>query len=98
MKPLLFFFVVFASLSANLGDSLIGRLGLKADYFSAALTSLICALLVIRRRLAVIITASILAVLASVPAVVTANTLDRDYLYGFFIAVLIAPYLADLIE
>jgi hypothetical protein len=102
MKPLILFFIVFASLSANLGDSLLGRLGLKADYLSAGLTSLLCAVLVIGRPRVVIIAASILAVLASLPETVTGNiignVIDRDYLYGLFIAVLIAPYLADFIE
>jgi len=98
MKPLLFFLVVFAAQSANLADSLTGRLGLKADYLSVGIASLVCAALIARRHTAIIALASLLMILASLPASMMANMFDRDYLYGLFIAVLVAPYVADRFE
>ena len=98
MKPLIFFFVVFASLSANLGDNLLTRLGFKGDYFTAGIMALVCAALISKRHVAVIVAASILAILASLPDFISGNSFDRDYLYGLFIAVLLAPYLSDRLE
>jgi len=98
MKPLLFFLIVFASQSANLADSLVGRLGLKADYFSVGLTSLACAALIIRRHTAIVVSASLLMIMASLPSSMTGAILDRDYLYGLFVAALVAPYVVDRFE
>ena len=99
MKPLLFFLIVFVAMSTNLADSLIGRLGLRADYFSVAIASLLCAALVVKRHTAIVVSASCLIILASLPATVVGNSLlDRDFLYGLFIAVLLAPHVADRLE
>jgi len=98
MKPLIFFFIVFASQSGNLSDNLITRLGFKGDYFTAGAMALVCAALIPKHHVAIIILASILAILASLPAAMTDNSFDRDYLYGLFIAVLLAPYLSDCLE
>lgn len=102
MKPILIFLVtfliVFAGQSANLTDSLLGRLGLDANYFSVGILSLICAALMIGRHKVIIASATLLIILASLPASMTANILDRDYFYALFIAVLIAPHVANRFE
>jgi hypothetical protein len=98
MKPLLFFLITLAAQSANLADSLTGRLGLKADYFSVAIASLFCATLIARRHTAIVALAAFLMILASLPTSVLPNMFDRDYLYGLFTAVLVAPYVADRFE
>ena len=102
MKSLLLFLVVFlivfAGQSANLADSLVGRLGINANYFSVGVLSLACAALLIGRHKAIVTAAALLMILASLPASMTGNFLDRDLLYALFIAVLAAPYVADRFE
>ena len=102
MKPFLIFLAVFliffASRSANLDDSLVGRMGFTADYLSVSILSLACAALVIRRHKVIVTTAALLMILAGLPPSMTGNILNRDLLYALFIAVLVAPYVADRFE
>lgn len=98
MKPIVFFLIVFVSLSANPADSLLVHLGLTADYFTVAITSLLCAALIFRRDKVIVILASALIILTALPVSMTGHLPDKDYIYGLFIAVLVAPYIIDLFE
>ena len=46
----------------------------------------------------IIVSAALLMILASLPPSMTGNIFDRDILYALFIAVLVAPYVADRFE
>jgi len=99
MKILLFFAVVFGSLSVNLSDSMIGRLGFDANYLLVALAALVFSGLVARRRAVVMVAAAILAIVANLPeAMVASYGVDRDYVAAALIALLATPYVIELFE
>jgi hypothetical protein len=99
MKILLFFVIVFVSLSVNLSDSIIGRMGFDANYLLVALAALVFSGMVARRRLIVMVAAATLAIVANLPeAMVSGYGLDRDYVAAVLIALLATPYVIEWFE
>ena len=99
MKILLFFVVIFASLSVNVSDSMIGRLGFDANYLFVALAALVFSGMVAQRRAIVMVAAATLAIVANLPeTMVSGYGLDRDYVAAGLIALLATPYVIEWFE
>lgn len=99
MKILIFFVVVFISMSVNLSDSIIGRMGFDNNYVLVALTALVFSGMVARRRWLVIVVAALLVVAANLPvAMVSGYGLDRDYIAAGLMVVLLLPYALEWLE
>lgn len=99
MKILFFFVVVFVSLTINLSDSMIGRMGFDNNYLLVALVALAFSGMVAQRRAVVIIVAALLAVVANLPEMVLLGyDVDRDYVAAGLIALLLLPYVLEWFE
>lgn len=99
MKVIIFFFIIFMSLSVNLTDSIIGRLGFDPNYILVACVATFSSIMIARRRIIVITMAACLAIVANMPeAAVSGYGIDRDHAAAILIALLITPYIIELLE
>jgi len=99
IKIAFFFIVVFLSLSVNLPDSMVGRLGFDANYVFVACVAMMFSFMIAQRRVIVFILAACLAIIANMPeGVVAEYGVDRDFAAGLLIALLFTPFILDCLE
>lgn len=99
MKIVLFFIVALVSLTVNLSDSVIGRMGFHANYLLVGLVALVCSGMVARRRGIIMVAAAALMIVANLPeATVSQYGMDRDYVAAALIALLATPYVIEWFE
>ena len=98
-KFILFFFIIFLSITINLPDSMIARLGLDANYLLAALVSIAITGLIVYRGILLVVLVLVCTIGANLPAGIVAQLgLDRDILFATLVALILVPFIAGKIE
>ena len=92
MAGVLVFFILFLTISINLPDSVISRLGFDADILMAALVAVVITGLIQHKNLLLIILVVFCSVLANMPEEVMQSWgLDSDYFFGILVALVVTP-------
>lgn len=92
MGAILVFIVLFLTISINLPDSIISRLGFDADILMAALVAVILTGLLQHKNLLLIILVVFCSLFANMPdEIMHSWGLDSDYFFGILIALVITP-------
>ena len=93
-KFVLLFFVIFASITVNLPDGVIARIGLNPSYLFAALLAISITGLMLHRHLLLIVLVVFLSIASNMSESITSSWgVDRDYLFATLIAIVIVPLL-----
>lgn len=92
MQAALVFIILFLTLSVNLPNSFISRMGFNADILMAALVAVVLTGLVQFKNMFLTILVILCSVFANMPdEVMHGWGLDNDYFFGVLVALLITP-------
>lgn len=93
LKAVAVFIVLTMTLSINLEDNIIARLGIEASYLTAAVCALGIALLLAGKPILLVSFVILLSLNANMPADFSLNLgLDRDVYTGTMLAILVIPF------
>lgn len=91
----LVFFVMLMTITINLPDSIIARVGIEPDYMLASLTAIIITGLIQYRKLALIVLVVFMSLGANMPEDFMLNFgINRDYLAAGLVAIVLTPFIA----
>ncbi len=97
MKILFVFLILFMSISINLPDSVIARVGIDANYLTAGLLAIVISGLLATRKLFLVVLVVSLCIGANMPETFMSSFgIDRDYLFATLIAIVILAFAADM--
>jgi hypothetical protein len=92
MQAVLVFLVLFLTISVNLPDSVIARLGFDADILMAALVAVVMTGLIQHKNLLLIILVVFCSIFANMPdETMKGWGLNSDYFFGILVALVITP-------
>ena len=92
MQAVLVFLVLFLTISVNLPDSIITRVGFDANVLLAALVAVVMTGLIQHKNILLIILVVLCSVFANMPAdVMHGWGLDSDYFFGVLVALVVTP-------
>ena len=98
-KPTLMFLVLMVSMSFNIDDNLIARLGISSGYGSAILVATVMTVLLSGRDLVLISLTVLFSINANMPMEFVLNFgIDRDFYGGLMVSLVLIPFLAWFIE
>ena len=98
-KPTLIFLVLMASMSINLDDNLIARLGISSGYGSAILVAIVMTVLLGGRHLVLISLTVLFSINANMPMEFVMNFgIDRDLYSGLMVSLVLIPFVEQVIE
>ncbi|MDG1207530.1 MAG: hypothetical protein P8N51_19330 [Pseudomonadales bacterium] len=91
----LVFAVFVTTLSMNIGDNLIARVGVQESYLCILIVATACSALLAKRSLYLIATIAMFSLNANMPADFSLNFgFDRDYYAGVMLAMVLQPIVA----
>jgi len=93
MKIVFVFLLLFMSITINLPDGVIARVGVEANYLTAALLAIVIAGLVAHRKLLLIVLVVSLSIGTNLPDTFMSTIgINRDLLFGTLIALIVLPF------
>ena len=91
--------ILFLTISANLPDSMLARLGMDPNILLAALTAVAISGLVLHKHIAVVALVILLSIGANLPPeLADAYNINRDYLMAALIGIVILPFVKGWFE
>lgn len=91
--------ILFLTISANLPDSMLARLGMDPNVLLAALTAVTISGLVLHKHIAVVTLVILLSIGANLPPeLADAYNINRDYLMAALIGIVILPFVKSWFE
>jgi len=92
MQAAFVFIILFLTISVNLPDSIISRMGFDADILMAALVAVVITGLIQHKNLLLIILVIFCSIFANMPDEVMQKWgLDNDYFFGILVALVVTP-------
>ena len=93
------FFLLLVSMSINLEDNLIARVGMPGGYGAAFLVAVTMTVLLSGRSPALVALAIIFSINANMPMDLSLNFgIDRDIYCGFMVSFLIVPFIERIVD
>lgn len=91
IKAILVFLILFMSITLNLPDSFLVRIGLDANIMLAALVAVVITGLTTHKNLLLTLLVLACCILANMPDTVASWGLNSDYFFGVLIALVVTP-------
>ena len=91
LKAILVFLVLFMSITVNLPESFLGRIGVDANYVMAGLVAVVLTGMTTHKNTLLTILVVACCLLANMPETVASWGLDSDYFFGVLIALVVTP-------